>query len=568
MVISGANNLYNNKNAVDELNVFPVPDGDTGTNMSLTAQSMANELADAGDLTLTKAADKMSFATLRGARGNSGVIMSQFFRGISRSFKGKTECGAAELASALKDGSDAAYKAVMNPTEGTILTVAREAAAGAAAAAESGDVVSVVETAVERGSKALERTTEMLPVLKQAGVVDAGGQGWIYVLEGMLSYLQSGEITAKIGGDEAAETKKTAQAAVSGDDIKFKYCTEFIIEKYESGASVDDFRAAIADKGDCQLVIDDDEVCKVHIHTNHPGFVLEEAVKIGEMINLKIDNMKHQHREIIKGSLDLSDGKTPSTVADGKKSKPKKEKEPKPKKEKEPKPKKEAKQEPPKPFGFAAVCAGKGLAEILTDMGVDRIIEGGQTMNPSTDDIVKAVKKVKAQTVFVFPNNKNIIMAAQQAAQILEDRDIVVIESTSYPQCVSAMVAFNDQKDAEANANAMRKAIGKVATAQLTYAVRDTEIDGKTIKKNDILGMVEGKITRTGTDLDEVLAGVVAEITDEDTEIITVYCGKDIKKQQADRMQKALEAKYESDEIEVSFKRGGQPIYYYIVSAE
>ncbi len=560
MVISGANNLYNNKNAVDELNVFPVPDGDTGTNMSLTAQSMANELADADGLTLTKAADKMSFATLRGARGNSGVIMSQFFRGISRSFKGKTECGAAELASALKDGSDAAYKAVMNPTEGTILTVAREAAAGAAAAAESGDVVSVVETAVERGNKALERTTEMLPVLKQANVVDAGGRGWMYVLEGMLSYLQSGEITVKIGGGEAAEAKKTAQAAVSGEDIKFKYCTEFIIEKYESGASVDDFRAAIADKGDCQLVIDDDEVCKVHIHTNHPGFVLEEAVKIGEMINLKIDNMKHQHREIIKGTLDLSDGKTPSTVTDGKKSKPKK--------EKEPKPKKEAKQEPPKPFGFVAVCAGKGLAEILTDMGVDRIIEGGQTMNPSTDDIVKAVKKVKAQTVFVFPNNKNIIMAAQQAAQILEGKDIVVIESTSYPQCVSAMIAFNDQKDAEANANAMRKAIGKVATAQLTYAVRDTEIDGKKIKKNDILGMVEGKITRTGTDLDEVLAGVVAEITDEDTEIITVYCGKDVKKQQADRMQKALEAKYESDEIEVSFKRGGQPIYYYIVSAE
>ncbi len=568
MVISGANNLYNNKNAVDELNVFPVPDGDTGTNMSLTAQSMAQELADTDGLTLTKAADKMSFATLRGARGNSGVIMSQFFRGISRSFKGKTECGASELASALKDGSDAAYKAVMNPTEGTILTVAREAAAGAKEASGGGDVVSVVETAVERGNKALARTTEMLPVLKQANVVDAGGQGWMYVLEGMLSYLQSGEITAKIGGEEAAETKKTAQAAVSGEEIKFRYCTEFIIEKYESGASVDDFRAAIADKGDCQLVIDDDEVCKVHIHTNHPGFVLEEAVKIGEMINLKIDNMKHQHREIIKGTLDLSDGKTPSTVTDGKKSKPKKEKEPKPKKEKEPKPKKEAKQEPPKTYGFAAVCAGKGLAEILTDMGVDRIIEGGQTMNPSTDDIVKAVKKVKAQTVFVFPNNKNIIMAAQQAAQILEDRDIVVIESTSYPQCVSAMIAFNGQKDAEANAGAMRRAIGKVATAQLTYAVRDTEIDGKKIKKNDILGMVEGKITRTGTDLDEVLAGVVAEITDGDTEIITVYCGKDVKKQQADRMQKALEAKYESDEIEVSFKRGGQPIYYYIVSAE
>ena len=320
MVISGANNLYNHRGAVDELNVFPVPDGDTGTNMSLTAQAMATELNNYTDLTVTKAADKMSFATLRGARGNSGVILSQFFRGISKNFKGKTEVNAAELAQALKKGSDAAYKAVMKPTEGTILTVSREVATGAQLAANSEtDITVVMGKAVERGNKALARTTEMLPVLKQAGVVDAGGQGWMFVLEGMLSYLKTGDITAKEGGSEEPAVKKTAQASVSAEDIKFKYCTEFIIEKYEAGTPVDDFRAAIADKGDCQLVIDDDEVCKVHIHTNHPGFVLEEAVRLGEMINLKIDNMKHQHREIIEGSLDLSDGKVPSSVVDKKK---------------------------------------------------------------------------------------------------------------------------------------------------------------------------------------------------------------------------------------------------------
>lgn len=567
MIISGANNLYNNRGTVDELNVFPVPDGDTGTNMSLTAQAMATELSKGEELTLTKAADKMSFATLRGARGNSGVILSQFFRGISKNLKGKTECSASEFANALKDGSDAAYKAVMKPTEGTILTVSREAATGAQLAANSEtDICAVMQAAVERGNKALERTTEMLPVLQQAGVVDAGGQGWMFVLEGVLAYLKTGEIVAKEGGEET-EVKKTAQQAVSTEDIKFKYCTEFIIEKYESGTPVDDFRAAIADKGDCQLVIDDEDVCKVHIHTNHPGFVLEEAVKLGEMINLKIDNMKHQHREIIKGSLELSDGSVPSTVVGDKQAKKnsKPVKEQKPKKEKK---EKEQKPEKVKDFGFVAVCMGKGLAAILQDMGVDRIIEGGQTMNPSTDDILKAIKKVKAKTVFVFPNNKNIIMAAQQAAMILEDRNIVVIETKSFPQCVSAMVAFNELKDAETNAKAMQKAIGKVSTAQLTYAVRDTEVDGKLIEKNDILGIVEGKIKKVGKDADDVLNEVVSEIVDEDTEFITVYYGKDVKREQAERMMKALEAKYEEDEIEVSFKKGGQPLYYYIVSAE
>ena len=557
MIISGANNLYNNKKTVDELNVFPVPDGDTGTNMSLTTAAMAAELMKKSDMTLTKAADTMSFAALRGARGNSGVILSQFFRGISKSLKGKKECNGAELALALKDGSDAAYKAVMKPTEGTILTVAREVAIGAQLAANTeDDIVTVMEKAVERGNKALKKTTQMLPALRQANVVDAGGQGWMFVLEGALSYLKNGVVIEKAGADEqtAAPVVKS-QETVKTEDIKFKYCTEFIVEKKSKGLSVDGFRNAIAPKGDCMLVIDDEEIVKVHIHTNHPGFVLEEAIKLGEMINLKIDNMKHQHKSIIEEAKNDA----PVKVQAAKKA------EPKPKQKKAPKPKEPVEI---KDFGFVAVCMGKGITTILKDLGVDKIIEGGQTMNPSTEDIIKAVKRVKAKTIYVFPNNKNIIMAAQQAAELVEDKKVVVIETKSIPQCISAMMSFNAKRSADTNTKNMTKAIGKVSSAQLTYAVRDTEIDGMTIKKDDILGMVEGKITSVGKDVDDVLNNVISEMTDEDTEFITVYYGKEIKKPQADRMLRALEAKYESDEIEVSFKKGGQPLYYYIVSVE
>lgn len=557
MIISGANNLYNNKKTVDELNVFPVPDGDTGTNMSLTTAAMAAELMKKSDMTLTKAADTMSFAALRGARGNSGVILSQFFRGISKSLKGKKECNGAELALALKDGSDAAYKAVMKPTEGTILTVAREVAIGAQLAANTeDDIVTVMEKAVERGNKALKKTTQMLPALRQANVVDAGGQGWMFVLEGALSYLKNGVVIEKAGADEqtAAPVVKS-QETIKTEDIKFKYCTEFIVEKKSKGLSVDGFRNAIAPKGDCMLVIDDEEIVKVHIHTNHPGFVLEEAIKLGEMINLKIDNMKHQHKSIIEEAKNDA----PVKVQAAKKA------EPKPKQKKAPKAKEPVEI---KDFGFVAVCMGKGITTILKDLGVDKIIEGGQTMNPSTEDILKAVKRVKAKTIYVFPNNKNIIMAAQQAAELVEDKKVVVIETKSIPQCISAMMSFNAKRSADTNTKNMTKAIGKVSSAQITYAVRDTEIDGMTIKKDDILGMVEGKITSVGKDIDDVLNNVISEMTDEDTEFITVYYGKEIKKPQADRMLRALEAKYESDEIEVSFKKGGQPLYYYIVSVE
>lgn len=564
MIVSGANNLYNNKHTVDELNVFPVPDGDTGTNMSLTAGAIAAELTKKSELTVTSAADIMSFATLRGARGNSGVILSQFFRGISKSLKGKNECNAAEFAAALKDGSDAAYKAVMKPTEGTILTVAREVASGAQTVSNAeSDIILVMERAVEYGNKALAKTTQMLPALRQAGVVDAGGQGWMFVLEGALEYLKTGTVTEKQGGESVSSEPVSvkSQTSVKNENIKFKYCTEFIVEKKETGLNVGEFRDAIAPKGDCMLVIDDEEIVKVHIHTNHPGFVLEEAVKLGEMINLKIDNMKHQHKSIIEGSRNLGN-KAPMKVTA-------KEKDIKKKDKKSEKPRKAPKPSPEeKDYGFVAVCMGRGMTGILSDLGIDRIIEGGQTMNPSTDDILKAVKRVKAKTVYVFPNNKNIVMAARQAAQMAEDKTVAVIETTSVPQCISAMMAFNDKKTSEDNTKAMTRAAGKVETGQLTYAVRDTEIDGMEIKKNDILGMVEGRIRAVGKDTDDVLNSVVSEMVDEDTEFLTVYYGKDIKKAQADRMFKALEAKYEKDEIEVTFRSGGQPLYYYIISAE
>lgn len=553
MFISGANNLYNERRRVDDLNVFPVPDGDTGTNMSLTITAMAGELAANDSLTVTKAADLMSFATLRGARGNSGVILSQFFRGISRNLKGKQQCSAAELASALKDGAAAAYKAVMKPTEGTILTVAREAATGAELAAGSeSDIETVLSAAVERGNKALAYTPEQLPALKQAGVVDAGGQGWMLVLEGALEYLRTGNITESERTQEnaAAPAAVKAQEKVSTADIKFKYCTEFIIEKYESGSDVEDFRNAISPKGDCMLVIDDDEIVKVHIHTNHPGFVLEEAVKIGEMINLKIDNMKHQHRSIIDASKSERDASDSAERIQ---------------------PKVEGKQKKTvemKEYGFVAVCAGKNMSAILKDLGIDKVIEGGQSMNPSTDDILKAVNKIRAKKIFVFPNNKNIIMAANQAADIAEGKEVIVIPTRSIPECVSAVMAFAEKKDVKANEASMTKAMSAVKAAQITYAVRDTEVEGTQIKKDDILGIVGSDISVVGESRDDVLDAIVENLVDEDSEYITVYYGKDVKKAEAEAAAARLEEKYAGDEIEVTLRKGGQPLYYYIISVE
>lgn len=535
MMISGANNLYNHKTEVDELNVFPVPDGDTGTNMSLTAMAMAEELMKENIKELTKVADKMSFATLRGARGNSGVILSQIFRGFSRSLKGMDNCSAAEFASALSDGAQAAYKAVMKPTEGTILTVARVAAEGAVeAAGSSEDIVSVMEQCTIKGAEALASTPELLPQLKAAGVVDAGGRGWLYVLEGAFEYLKTGKIIEATSVALPKKVQVKAKEIETSADIKFKYCTEFIIKRELSDNDVNGFRDAISPKGDCMLVIDDEEIVKVHIHTNHPGFVLEKAVELGELVDVKIDNMKHQHNTIIENSMKET-------------------------------PKKPAPIEPEVEYGFVAISAGKGLSSILTDLGITKIIEGGQTMNPSTDDILKAIGKINAKNIFVFPNNKNIIMAATQAAEIA-DKNVIVIPTTSIPQCVTAMMSFNEKKDVLANEKALSRAMREVKSAQVTFAVRDTEYEGHHIKKGDILGIVEGKITAIGKSPEVVAEKLIERMADEDSEFITVYSGKSAKKQAAEEMLERLEETY--DDFEVSLKKGGQPLYYYIISVE
>lgn len=541
MMVSGANRLYNHKNTVNDLNVFPVPDGDTGTNMSMTVNAMAKEISQKEYTSVSKVADAMSFAALRGARGNSGVILSQFFRGIAKNLKGKQECSALEFAIALQEGAAAAYKAVMKPTEGTILTVAREAATGAVLEAEhTQDCIQVLQRAVSRGNQALARTTEQLPALEKAGVVDAGGQGWMFVLEGALVYLQTGEVEKAQGQPLlSAPIKRESKPSAGEQEIRFKYCTEFIVEKQSPEADVDAFRASICKKGDCMLVIDDEEIVKVHIHTNHPGFILEQAVLMGDMVNLKIDNMKHQHQSI----LDEKPEKAKVTVAGKKKKQPAESKD----------------------FGFVAVSSGKGFAGILKDLGVDRTIEGGQTMNPSTEDILKAAERVSAKTVFVFPNNKNILLAAQQAAGISE-KNIIVVPTRNLPECIAALMNFNEGKTAEENEKAMLKAMKQVQTAQITYAVRDTQINEQEIKKGDIIGIIGSNINAVGNDLTVVCKQLVDDLADEDTEFLTIYYGKDVKKAQAEEMEKILQEAY--PEVEVSVRKGGQPVYYYVIAVE
>ncbi len=524
--ISGANMLYNKRGEVDALNVFPVPDGDTGTNMSMTSGALAKALAEVKSDSVTKICDTMSYATLRGARGNSGVILSQYFRGISKSLKGKTECTALEFAEALKAGSEAAYAAVMNPTEGTILTVGKAAASAAYfAARDGGELVDVVKAAVSEGEDTLNKTPDMLPQLKAAGVVDAGGQGWVYILKGLLLAIEGNPVEREDGSVEATAAP-TAGAQVN-EEIKFGYCTEFIIEKSNADVNVLSFREAISDKGDCMLVIDDDEIVKVHIHTNNPGYVLERAIKLGALINIKIDNMRYQHQSIIENEA----------------------------------PKKEDK----KKYGFVAVCAGDGLESILKDLGVDEIIKGGQTMNPSTEDILSAANKVNAETVFIFPNNKNIIMAATQAAEIC-DNEAIVIPTRSVPACISALIEFSPDSDKDENKENFEEVSANIKTAQVTYAVRDTVSDGKEIHEGDIMGIRKG-IEVVGSNPEDVVCEIVGNMYDEDEdEFITVYYGEDIDSDKAEELMETLEDRF--PDAEVSLKYGGQPIYYYVLSVE
>lgn len=529
MIISGANNLSNNKKEVNELNVFPVPDGDTGTNMSLTAAAVAKALKECRAAGISAAADTAANAALRGARGNSGVIMSQLLRGMAKELKGKNECGANIFAACLKQGSDAAYRAVMNPTEGTVLTVAREAAAGAVLC-ESDDIAEVLAAAVKRGNLALKKTMLMLETLKRAGVVDAGGQGWMYILEGMLYYIRNGR-EVQLNDVQSAEVKTLPESKVMKlQEIKFGYCTEFIIEKRRE-CNILLFKNSIEKLGDCMLVIDGEDVVKVHIHTNHPGVIIENALKLGELVNIKIDNMRHQHNSIINEE---------DTAENNEKTEPN-----------------------AKKYGFAAVVPGEGFARLISDMGADNIIKGGQTMNPSTEDILKAAESINAENIFIFPNNKNIIMAANQAAEISE-KNIIVIPSKTVPESISALFEFDEDLPAEENEAKMRNALCSVKTFQVTYAVRD--LGDKGIKKGDIIGMGQGGILESGSSRHTVTKSLVQSAADDGAELVTIYYGAEEYKEEAEKI--ASEAEEEFEDVEFAVKYGGQDVYYYIISAE
>lgn len=534
MVISAANNLSANKDAVDALNVFPVPDGDTGTNMGLTFMNAAKEVEGNTYSTVSEVAAAVAKATLRGARGNSGVILSQIFRGVSKVFKGLETVGVADIASALKMGSDTAYSAVMKPTEGTILTVIRKCAQ-AAQEFEGDDVEALFGAIIAKGNRTLAKTTQMLPQLQQAGVVDAGGQGLMFVLEGFAMALDGKEVTLNAMSSAKAPQPDAAQQSIKTEDIKFTYCTEFIVNKYDPTASADGLRTAIEGKGDCMLIIDEDEIVKVHIHTNNPGYVLEQAVKLGEMANIKIDNMKHQHNSIING--EKGEGAAPAEVA-----------------------------APEKELAIISVAAGEGLAQTFRDLNIDGIIEGGQTMNPSTEDILAAANATNAKNVIILPNNKNIILSAEQVRYLAEDRKIYVVPTRSIPEGIAAAMAFSPDLGPEDLAKAMEDAAKTVKSGSVTFAVRDTSIDGMDIAKGNYLGLSGGKIAAVGENLNEITSKLVSEMADEDSEVISVYRGADVSEDDATALEATLSEAY--PDADVLFYDGGQPVYYYLISVE
>ena len=530
LIISAAASIEINKQTLNELNVFPVPDGDTGTNMSMTINAAAAELRKVEDPTLEKAAAVVSSATLRGARGNSGVILSLLFKGIAKKLKGADECDGVLWAAALQEGVDAAYKAVMKPAEGTILTVARLAAAKATQAAMENNYFEFVhEAAVEEAKVALANTTNQNPVLKKAGVVDAGGKGWLFILEAIQSVLRGEEIVAPEGG--TAEVKDAADFSdFDTEDITFTYCTEFIISR-ENDKDPEALRAFLDSLGDSLVLVDDDEIIKVHVHTNDPGKALHEAIDYGSFVTVKIENMRLQHTEKV-----MTEAEKAPKIA-----------------------------EPEKTFGVVSVCAGEGLADVFVNLGVDGIISGGQTMNPSTQDILEAVNKVPAETVFVLPNNKNIIMAAEQV-DALTPKKVVVIPSKTVPQGVTAMLNFNAEGTEEENVEAMTEALATVDTMQITYAARNSDFDGYDIHEGDYLALYGSQLFGTSQDIRVLLRSLAEKVRDDGKEYITIYYGADVKEKHA---QKAADIFADiCPDADVNLLNGGQPVYYYLISAE
>ena len=549
--ISAANNIYNQRQRVDELNVFPVPDGDTGTNMSMSINNAARELAKHANETAGEIAQVAASALLRGARGNSGVITSLLFRGFAKGFKDSENVTSQNLVAALEKGVEFAYKAVMKPTEGTILTVARVAAEKARAALKENpdaDALVIFKTALEGANTALADTPNLLPVLKKAGVVDAGGRGLVVMFEGMLSVFENGIIIQAENVPMAENTESSGKNA-AGElevDINFPYCTEFLVSRKEERSQDDalQLREYLEGMGDCVVVVDDDDIIKVHVHTAHPGNAIEKALTFGQLINLKIENMLDQHERAKHDSenakkapvMNLSNTETFEPA------------------------------EPTEEIGFVSVCVGSGIEALFNELGVDTIVSGGQTMNPSTDDILRAIEQTPAKTVFVLPNNKNIIMAAEQAVP-LSTRKVIVLPTRTIPMGISAMVAFDPELSDEDNAIAMQAAFENVTTGQITFAARDSDFDGFKIKKDDLMAMENGKITFIDSDLSHCAVKLCRQMCKKNVQFLTVIYGSDVDEITAQRIETELNEKLDG-KVEITFINGGQPVYYFIISAE
>ena len=543
-IISGANNICSQCDRINDLNIFPVPDGDTGTNMSMTISAAVKALEALDTESAGEVAKATASAMLRGARGNSGVILSLLFRGFAKCLEGKDEASGKDLAKALGLGVDAAYKAVMKPTEGTILTVAREAfEESAKAVKKTKDPAEIFEVIVEAAEESLNRTPELLPVLKKAGVVDAGGKGLLVIFEGMLSVIRDGVMIENTGKEinENTESEDAFRSAAAEFDevINFTYCTEFIVGRdAEIKTPVEDLRAYLETIGDCVVVVDDEEIIKVHVHTEDPGNALQKGLGYGQLLTVKVENMKQQHE---------------NAKAENNKKKAKK---------KALKP-----QEPTEEMGFVAVAAGEGLEALFTDLGCNNVVSGGQSMNPSTDDIYAAVMATPAKTVFVLPNNKNIIMAAEQTAKIVEDREVVILPTKTIPQGITAMLAFDPDNDVFLNKTAMQDAFSTVSTGQVTFAARDSEFGMKKIKEGDIIALDNGKLTVSDKTPNKALMKLAKNMIDKSATFVTLIYGEGISEDEANEALAELEAKFGKD-VDINLVEGGQPVYYYILGIE
>ena len=553
MFLAGAKNLESKKEWINDLNVFPVPDGDTGTNMTMTIMSAAKEVSSIANPTMENLAKAISTGSLRGARGNSGVILSQLLRGFTKEMSSLKEITVENLAAATQRATETAYKAVMKPKEGTILTVARGISEKAAeVASQTENMEEALLTIIEHAEYVLSTTPDLLPVLKEAGVVDSGGQGLVVVLRGMYDAL-TGKVTEFDISEPKADISEKTQAkgaAIDNVDIKFGYCTEFIImlDKEFNEKTEQEFKAFLSSIGDSIVCVALDDIVKVHVHTNHPGQAFEKALEYGQLTKMKVDNMREEHNQKVVEQAEVQ--AAVASEAQKKNGKP------------------IASNQPKKDFGFVTIVAGEGLAEIFKGLGVDSVIEGGQTMNPSTEDILNAADSVNADVVFVLPNNKNIILAAQQAASIVEGKKIVVIPTKTIPQGITAMINFEATRSAKENEDAMVESLSTVATGQLTYAVRDTSIDGKEIKNGDIMGLGDSGLLAVGKDIDSTLIEMLDEMMKEndEAELISVYYGEDVTEEDAEAVVAKIEEKYPDTDVEL--QPGGQPNYYYLVSVE